>query len=151
MKTATILAAAIAIATPAFAFDHGFNHDTERSKWFTQLKRPEKAFYPNSCCGDADAYEADIYSRNPDGSYEVTITDGSEKVFPDGSLRPGIKTGSQIHVEKDRVNPPIETQGNPTGHAWIFVSASRGMTGDTSDEFARPGYTYCFAPLPEES
>jgi len=130
--------------TPAVAFDHGFPKDTERSKFFSQLKRQD--FYPNSCCGEADAYEADIYQRNPDGSYDVEITEGKEIEFPDHTTRPALPNGSQVHVPANKVNPPIETQFNPTGHAWLFVSLVRPAGGD-----AVPGLVYCFAPLPEGS
>lgn len=129
----------LALTVPAAAFDHGFDHETERSKFFEQLKRPD--FYPESCCGKADAYEADIYQRNPDGSYEVTITDGSAIQYPDGKHREYIATGTTVTVPKAKINPPIETQFNPTGHAWLFMSVYS----------AEPGAVFCFAPLPEGS
>lgn len=132
-------------ASPALAYDHNFPKDTARSRFFSQLKRPD--YYPNSCCGEADAYEADIYQRNPDGSYDVEITNGDIIHYPDGNERIALPNGAKVHVPANRINPPIETQFNPTGHAWLFVSAVRPM----GDEPAQPGLTYCFAPLPEGS
>jgi hypothetical protein len=133
------------LPSPAYPLDHGFPKDTDRSAFFSNLKRPD--FYPKSCCGEADGYEADIYQRNADGSYDVEITEGSAKVFPDGSTRPELKDGTRVHVPATQINPPIETMLNPTGHAWLFVSIVRPVgSGD-----AVPGLTYCFAPLPEGS
>jgi hypothetical protein len=140
----------LALTAPAAAFDHGFDHFTERSKWFDQLKRPD--YYPHPCCGAADGYEADIYQRNPDGSYDVVITDGSEITFPDGSTRPGLPNGSKVHVPANRINPPSETKDNPTGHAWLFVSIMRSYDEDhPGGNAATPGIVYCFCPLPEGS
>jgi hypothetical protein len=145
---ALVIAALFMTPTPARAFDHGFPKDTERSRFFEQLKRPD--YYPHSCCGEADAYEADIYQRNADGSYDVEITDGSEKTYPDGTFRIGLKNGTKVRVPSDQINPTTETQFNPTGHAWLFVSARRGYGSDANPD-AEPGMTYCFAPLPEGS
>jgi hypothetical protein len=142
---ALILALALLFPSPAYPFDHGFPKDTARSEFFQQLKRPD--YYPHSCCGEADAYEADVYNRNPDGSYDVEITEGSAKEYPDGATRPELKVGKQIHVPANRINPPVETQFNPTAHAWVFVSIVRPL--GTAD--AEPGLAYCFAPLPEGS
>src|ERR1035437_6157097 len=108
-----VLALSISVQS-AVAFDHNFPKDTDRSVFFELLKRPDA--YPRPCCGASDAYEADIYKRNPDGSYEVTITDGSEITYPDGVHRIGLPNGATVHVPASRINPPIETQHNPTGH-----------------------------------
>ena len=144
MKPLPILALALLFPSPVYPFDHGFPKDTARSQFFSQLKRPD--YYPNSCCGEADAYEADIYQRNPDGSYDVEITNGDVIHYPDGAERIALPNGSLVHVPSNKINPPVETQFNPTGHAWLFVSTTRGMGGDAS-----PGMVYCFAPLPEGS
>jgi hypothetical protein len=159
-------------ARPAAAFDHGFDKSTPRSKWFAglqvpkpdpadtseatkewfgELKRQDKM--PDSCCGQADAYEADIFQHNPKtarepwGSYDVTITNGEdEHPWPDGTHRTPIKNGTVVHVPGNKVNPPKETKNNPTGHSWLFVSTKRDITNEVS-----PGTIYCFAPLPEGS
>jgi hypothetical protein len=88
------------LTVPAFGFDHDFDHTTERSKFFGLLKRPD--FYPKSCCGEADAYEADIYQKNPDGSYVVIITDGSAIEYPDGAHRDYIANGTKVIVPSKR-------------------------------------------------
>jgi hypothetical protein len=79
------------------------SHTTERSRFFGQLRRPD--FYPKSCSGEADAYEADIYEKNPDGSYTVTITDGSAIEYPDGTHRDYIANGTKVIVSSKKINP----------------------------------------------
>jgi hypothetical protein len=139
-----------ACVRPAAAFDHGFDPYDPTVQWFEQLKRHD--YMPYSCCGKADAYAADLYTRNPDGSYDVTITDGSAITFPDGTKRPELPNGSVVHVPAGQINPPTETQGNPTGHSWLFVSIRRVYDdAHPGGDAATPGLTYCFAPLPEGS
>lgn len=144
LLAALFLLTSCELTKPVLAFDHGFPKDTERSKFFQLLKRPDK--YPDSCCGEADAYEADTYTRNKDGSYDVVITEGSEIQYEDGTYRPEIPNGSKIHVPENKINPPVETSHNPTGHAWLFVSVVHPIGGG-----AEPGLVYCYAPLPEGS
>jgi len=106
---------------------------------------------PNSCCGTSDAYGADQYTRNADGSYDVVITDGDAIEYPDGTHRTQLKNGTRIHVPADHVNPPREQAGNPTGHAWLFISVY-GIYNSASDSSeTQPGTIYCFIPLPEGS
>ena len=133
-----ILAFLLALTMPAIAMDHGFPKGTERSKFFQLLKRPDK--YPDSCCGEADAYEVDIDKHNPDGSYDVVITEDT-KQFPDGSYRTPIPGGTKFHVPENKVNPPKETMYNPTGQSWLFVTWYSGKVGTV----------FCLAPIPEGS
>lgn len=153
--TGIIVGAALALllvfTAQAHAFDHGFDPYDPTTKWFGQLLRHDKM--PEPCCGKADAYAADTYNRNPDGSYDVTITDGAAVTFPDGTERPEIENGSVVHVPWNKINPPSETMSNPTGHAWLFVSVQRDYTGGQPNGVPtpKPGLEYCFAPLPEGS
>src|ERR1700691_2070876 len=91
-----LLVLLLLLIVPAFAPDHRFDHTTARSNFFRLLKRPD--LYPKPCCGEADAYEADIYQKNPDGSYTVTITDGSAIEYPDGTRRDYIANGTKVIV-----------------------------------------------------
>lgn len=139
-----------ALVRPAHAMDHGFDPYNPTVKWFEQLKRHD--YMPYSCCGKADGYTADIYTKNPDGSYDVVITDGSAIEFPDGSKRPELPNGTMVHVPANQINPPEETQYNPTGHAWLFVSIRRVYDdAHPGGDAATPGLSYCFAPLPDGS
>ena len=129
----------------AHAFDHGFDPLAPTTKWMEKLQRPDDP--SGSCCGIADAYQADTYIRHPDGSYTITITDGSAIEFPDGTHRDVLKDGTVIEVPASHVNPPVERAGNPTGHAWLFTSVY-GVTMEGT-RLTSPGTTYCFVPLPE--
>jgi hypothetical protein len=46
-----------------------------------------------------------------------------------------------VIVSSKKINPPVETQHNPTGHAWLFMSVFN----------EKPGNVFRFAPLPEGS
>ena len=144
LMVALLGALLFACVRPAHALDHGFDPYDPTNKWFSQLLRHDNM--PKSCCGKADGYVADTYKRNPDGSYDVTITDGDEITFPDGTKRTGLPNGSVVHVPENQINPPVETMGNPTGHSWLFVSILRDMNNNVG-----PGPSVCFAPLPEGS
>lgn len=123
------------------AMDHGFDPFAPTTKWMESLEQP--ANRPGSCCGKADSYQADIYRRHKNGSYTVTITDGSPIKFPDGQYRTPLQNGTVLEVPADHVNSPSEQAGNPTGHAWIFMSVYG------TEEQSSPGSIYCFVPLPE--
>ena len=139
MRTpALTLALILATVGTTVAMDHGFQKGTERSKFFQLLKRPDK--YPDSCCGEADAYEVDIDRHNPDGSYDVTIIDGT-KQFPDGAFRTPIPGGTHIHVPATKVNPPEESRHNPTGYSWLFVTWYSDKVGTV----------FCLTAIPEGS
>lgn len=139
----------VLVVKPAHALDHGFDPLAPTTQWMESLPRPYPVPSPGSCCGIADAYQADIYARNADGSYEVVITDGSAVEFPDGIHRTPIDDGTKIHVPAKHVNPPKDQMGNPTGHAWLFMSVY-GVTTD-GQYTTTPGSIYCFIPMPEGS
>ncbi len=109
---------------PAPAMDHGFDPNSATTKWFETLQRPDR---PGSCCGKADAYPV-TYKMNPDGSADVTVTDGSDKVYPDGYHRPAY-TGGVITVPKDLINPYDADLGNTTDTSWIFMTVYGGEMG----------------------
>jgi hypothetical protein len=134
----------------AHATDHGFSLVRPRttfSQWIESLKQPDDTEPKASCCGLGDAYEADVYDID---GYEhgrrlcqATITDGSEKKWPDGTSRKMIADGTQVEFPCAKVNPASD--GNPTPHAWIFLNVGYDdgqHTGPT------PIYgTYCFIPM----
>ena len=102
----TLIAAAVGVVT-ATARDSG--QWTDRPKhvreWFQSLKQPD---HPRqSCCGEADAFEADSFEAEGD-HYVAIITDG----------RGVIPSGRRIPVP----NPKMKWDaGNPTGHGIIFI------------------------------
>lgn len=129
---------------PTPAMDHGFDPAAPTAQWMGHLLQPDYESVgpedpPPSCCGKADAYQADQYRDNHNGTWTVTITDGADITFPDGTHRRPLPNDTSVTIPASKVNPPKDQAGNPTGHAWIFMSAYEG----------KPGYVYCFIPLPE--
>jgi hypothetical protein len=60
-----------------------------------------------SCCGEADAFEADTFEIDGD-HYVAIITDGK------GVLQPGARIAIPNHKMK-------WDKGNPTGHGIVFI------------------------------
>jgi hypothetical protein len=140
----SILAALMlcALASPALAFDHGFDPKSPVTKFFDQLQRPYCA--PGieicSCCGKADAYPvaideaATIDGIEPDGTAHVI--DGSAIVYPDGDRRSFIADGTVFHFTGRDVTKL--KQGNPTRTAWAFLAIYQGAIA----------IVWCVVPLP---
>jgi hypothetical protein len=84
-------------------------------KWFQSLTQPDDPRV--SCCGEADAYEADLFER--DGDHWVAIITGQG---PGVASKPYIPEGTRISVPNSKMK---WDQGNPTGHGIIFIG-SRG-------------------------
>ena len=83
--------------------------DPRISNWFSSLTRPDRPM--TSCCGEADAFESDIFDQE-NGHYVAVITNG-RGIIPD-------LTRIEIPNEKIKYDA-----GNPTGHGWVFLSLSR--------------------------
>jgi hypothetical protein len=83
---------------------------SEISQWFKNLMRPDQP--ASSCCGEADAYEADSFDTSG-AEYVAIITDG-KGVIPNG-------TRITVPIKKMKIDgkPP-----NPTGHGIIFIGSS---------------------------
>jgi hypothetical protein len=74
-------------------------------EWFQSLKQPD---HPRlSCCGEADAFEADQFVVEDD-HYVAVITDGKGVMAP----------GTRIPVPNSKLK---WDKGNPTGHGIIFI------------------------------
>jgi hypothetical protein len=82
------------------------NNSKEISRWFQELRQPDKPHV--SCCGEADAFEADDFEIQ-DGVYMAIITNG-QGVIPNG-------TPVRIPIEKFY----DEFKHNPTGHGIVFL------------------------------
>jgi hypothetical protein len=83
-------------------------------QWFQSLMQPDNPLV--SCCGEADAFEADTFEVAGD-HYVAVITDG-KGVIP---------TGTRIAVPNNKMK---FDSGNPTGHGVIFIGSA--------------GQVYCF-------
>ena len=91
----------------ALARDYGQweNSPPHVRRWFQGLKQPDNPRV--SCCGEADAYEADIFEVDG-GRYVAVITDGKGE----------IPNGTKIPVPNHKMK---WDEGNPTGHSIIFI------------------------------
>lgn len=89
--------------------------------WFQTLMQPDNP--TQSCCGEADAFEADTFEVEGD-HYVAVITDG----------RGMLAVGTRIPVPNFKMK---WDQGNPTGHGIIFLSGNV-----TPGDPPAHGYTY---------
>jgi hypothetical protein len=100
-----------ALVLNANARDNGQWGDTPPSvrQWFQSLMQPDNPHM--SCCGEADAFEADIFEIDGD-HYVAIITDGKGVMSP----------GTRIAIPNQKMK---WDKGNPTGHGIVFIG-SRG-------------------------
>jgi hypothetical protein len=102
-----------ALCAPAEARDNGQwgNSPTQVRQWFQSLMQPDNPAV--SCCGEADAFEADTFEVAGD-HYVAIITDG-KGVMPNGT---------RVAVPNSKMK---WDQGNPTGHGIIFIGAAGAL------------------------
>jgi hypothetical protein len=74
-------------------------------QWFQSLMQPDNPSM--SCCGEADAFEADTFEVEGD-HYVAVVTDGKGIVAP----------GTRIPVPNRKMKWDA---GNPTGHGILFL------------------------------
>jgi hypothetical protein len=100
---------ALVVCAPAVARDNGQWENTPANvrQWFQQLRQPDNPRV--SCCGEADAFEADSFEVDGD-HYVAVITDG-KGVIPNGS---------KFAVPNYKMK---WDDGNPTGHGIIFIGS----------------------------
>ena len=100
----------LALCAPAVARDDGqwADQPAEIREWFQGLRQPD---HPRlSCCGEADAFEADTFEVEND-HYVAIITNG-KGVIPNGA---------RVSVPNTKMK---FDKGNPTGHGIIFIGAA---------------------------
>jgi hypothetical protein len=109
MKLVLCALAALAIIASAVARDNGqwSEHSAAVRQWFQSLMQPDNPAV--SCCGEADAFEADTFEVEGD-HYVAIVTDG--KGF--------IPNGTRIPVPNQKMKWDA---GNPTGHGIVFIGA----------------------------
>jgi hypothetical protein len=102
-----VIPALALLSLPALARDNGQWGDQPANvrHWFQGLTQPDNEY--QSCCGEADAYEADNFEVKDD-QYVAIITDG-KGVIPNG-------TKIQVPNQKMKWD-----EGNPTGHGILFI------------------------------
>ena len=104
-----IIFALVTLTLPVTARDTGQreNQPIYLRQWFQNLMQPDNKYL--SCCGEADAYEADSFEVKGD-QYVAIITDG-KGVIPNGTRVP-------VPNQKMKWD-----DGNPTGHGILFIGA----------------------------
>jgi hypothetical protein len=122
MKLLLATIAALVLLLPAAARDPGSSPGQASQwegspaairQWFQSLMQPDNPGV--SCCGEADAFEADAFEVEGD-HYIAIITDG-KGVIPNGT---------RIAVP----NPKMKWDaGNPTGHGIIFLGPAMTSSG----------------------
>src|SRR5512139_878656 len=125
------------VATTAKADDKFAAPDL--AEWYASLMQPDSGQYPRSCCGWADAYEADEIAECgaiPNCAVVAIITDTrpDERKLPDGRtlVRPHREIGERIVIPPNKVRR--HPSHNPTGHTILFVGTH--------------GAVYCYEPQP---
>ena len=103
----------LALCAPAAARDNGqwVNSPMRVREWFQSLMQPDNPAV--SCCGEADAFEADNFEVVGD-HYVAIITDG----------RGVLANGTRIDVPNSKMK---WDKGNPTGHGIIFIGAAGAL------------------------
>jgi hypothetical protein len=106
----SIIIALALLTAPAAARDNGQWEDQPAflRQWFQKLMQPDNPY--QSCCGEADAFEADNFEVNGD-QYVAIITNG-KGVIPEGT---------RIPVPNQKIK---WDDGNPTGHGIIFIGVN---------------------------
>jgi hypothetical protein len=114
MMRAVLAAAVLCAAATAQARDDGPWADRPAAvrQWYRLLMQPDNPHM--SCCGEADAYEADNFEVEGD-HYVAIITDGAGD--PAHGKR-DIPNGTRIPVPNTKMK--IDA-GNPSGHSIIFL------------------------------
>jgi hypothetical protein len=122
MKPLILLA--LLIFSPAWAGDlRGLADKCENAAlchvWFGKVMQPDNPQV--SCCGEADAFEADSFRVDPErpGFTVVTITD-ERGIVPEGT---------EVYVPNSKITWKF---GNPIGHGIIWINTE--------------GHVYCWVP-----
>lgn len=114
---ALLLAVVPAMLSPVIARDNGQWGDQPANvrSWFQGLMQPDNPAV--SCCGEADAFEADTFEVEGD-HYIAIITDGKGQ----------IANGTRISVPISKMK---WDSGNPTGHGILFLGYGPGPFSKT--------------------
>jgi hypothetical protein len=103
----TLIIAGTVIAAKARDNGEWGDQPSHIRQWFQKLMQPDNKY--QSCCGEADAYEADNFEVESD-HYVAIITDGKGD-FPNGT---------RFSVPNHKMK---WDEGNPTGHGILFIGA----------------------------
>jgi hypothetical protein len=107
LKRLAIVLALTPAAFAAMARDNGQWADSPAKihEWFQSLMQPDNPY--QSCCGEADAFEADSFEV--EGDHYVAIITKGNGIYP---------AGTRIPVPNEKMK---WDKGNPTGHGILFL------------------------------
>jgi hypothetical protein len=107
MHLVAVILLLLFVVSPAAARDNGqwADHPAYLRQWFQKLMQPDNPVM--SCCGEADAFEADSFEVRGD-QYVAIIANG----------KGAIPEGTKILVPNNKMK---WDDGNPTGHGIIFI------------------------------
>lgn len=95
--------------------------DPDTRAWIKSLHRPDIGDGKSaSCCGEGDAYEADLGEVGDDGKNYAIVT---------GTRGNPLPVGTRLEIRKGSIQ---NTEGNPTEHVIVFANEA--------------GYVFCFVP-----
>ena len=112
MKLPIAALAALATILPAAARDNGQWADQPAAirQWFQSLMQPDNPAV--SCCGEADAFEADTFEVEGD-HYVAIITDG-KGILPAGTRIPVPNSEDEVGCrQSDRARHRLHRRGRP--------------------------------------
>ena len=88
----------------------------EVRQWIGELIMPDRdPAYPVSCCGEADAYEADLGETDEAGHNYAIIT---------GTRGNPLPVGTKLLIPPEKVQ---NRQGNPSGHVIVFTNENKNV------------------------
>jgi hypothetical protein len=88
--------------------------DPEVRKWIADLVMPDRSDNV-SCCGEADAYEADLGETDEAGRNYAIIT---------GTRGNPLPLGTKLLIPPEKVQ---NRQGNPSGHVIVFANTIKNV------------------------
>ena len=88
--------------------------DPEVREWIGQLVMPDRSDNV-SCCGEADAYEADLGETDEAGHNYAIIT---------GTRGNPLPVGTKLLVPPEKIQ---NRQGNPSGHVIVFTNENKNV------------------------
>jgi hypothetical protein len=112
-----VLLAAVVVQASARDLGQWGDQPSHVREWFKQLRQPDNPRI--SCCGEADAYQADSFEV--DGDHYVAIITNGEGDSVNG--KSAIANGTRIAVPNAKMK---WDEGNPTGHGILFLQVGTG-------------------------
>ena len=110
-----VLVAILSVCGLAYGRDNGQWGDADPivKAWISKLKMPDNPLM--SCCGEADAYEADLGETDEAGHNYAIIT---------GTRGNPLPVGTKLLVPPEKIQ---NRQGNPSGHVIVFTNENKNV------------------------